>query len=61
MVKKPIHENAMKALEEMKLEIASELGYDSTTMSNSMKMTKNISQIGETQYSHDEQNTFNPS
>ena len=60
MVKKPINENAMKAFEEMKLEIANELGYDFTTMANSIGMTKNIA-LGKKQYSNDDKNTFNPS
>ncbi|WMM25274.1 hypothetical protein RBU61_01025 [Tissierella sp. MB52-C2] len=61
MTKKPINENAMKAFEEMKLEIANELGYDPTTMANSMGITKSIAHMGEKEYSHKNKDTFNPS
>lgn len=62
MARRPINENAMKALEEMKLEIANEINYhSSTTRNNARGMTKNIIQKGEHQFSQNDQDTFNPS
>lgn len=60
LTKKPVNENAMKALEEMKLEIANELGSGSVTGNVAGRMTRNLVEMGEKQLDGEDRDTFYP-
>lgn len=60
LARKPVNENAMKALAEMKLEIANELGYDPSKGNAAGGMTKNLAKIGEKQFGEEDRDIFYP-